>query len=75
MKKSIYKSYDYLPLFLNAEMVANILGVSTTVCYELMHSNTLLVLKVGSRMIVPKDKFLEWVEQNTSGNKKLGGEG
>lgn len=67
MKKSIYKSYDDLPLFLNAEMVANVLGVSATVCYELMHSNKLPVLRIGNRMVVPKDKFLEWIEKNTSG--------
>lgn len=28
MKLSEYKSYDDLPLFLNAEMVAKVLGVS-----------------------------------------------
>ena len=28
MKISIYKSYDDLPLFLNAETVAKVLGVS-----------------------------------------------
>ena len=28
MKKSVYKSYDDLLLFLNSEMVAQVLGVS-----------------------------------------------
>ena len=28
MKESIYKTYDELPLFLNAETVAKVLGVS-----------------------------------------------
>ncbi len=28
MKQSIYKDYKELPLFLNARMVANLLGVS-----------------------------------------------
>ena len=67
MKKSIYKSYDELPLFLNAEMVANVLGVSSTMCYEMMHARKLPVLRIGSRLIVPKEKFLEWIEKNTSG--------
>ena len=67
LKKSTYKSYDELPLFLNAEMVANVLGVSSTVCYELMHAGKLPVLRIGSRLIVPKEKFLEWIEKNTSG--------
>ena len=58
LKKSTYKSFDELPLFLNAEMVANVLGVSSTVCYEMMHAGKLPVLRIGSRLIVPKEKFL-----------------
>ena len=34
MKESIYKSYDELPLFLNAELVAKTLGVSISSAYE-----------------------------------------
>lgn len=29
MKLSVYKSYDDLPLFLNAKMVAQVLGVTS----------------------------------------------
>lgn len=64
MKESIYKSYDDLPLFLNAEMVAKLLGISPSSCYELMHEKSFPVLKIGSRMVVPKEKFRAWVEQN-----------
>ncbi|MDD6484374.1 MAG: DNA-binding protein, partial [Clostridiales bacterium] len=35
MKQSNYKSYDELPLFLNAEMVAKLLGISISSSYEL----------------------------------------
>ena len=69
MKESIYKNYDELPLFLNAETVANLLGVSTTAAYELMHEKDFPVLKIGSRMVVPKEKFKEWVEDKISGGK------
>ena len=37
MKESIHKSYDDLPLFLNARTVAQVLGVSVASGYELMH--------------------------------------
>ncbi len=37
MKESVYKSYDELPLFLNAETVAKLLGISPSSGYELMH--------------------------------------
>ena len=68
MKISSYKSYDELPLFLNAELVSKVLGVSPSSGYELMHEADFPVLKVGSRMVVPKEKFIEWVEQNTKGS-------
>ncbi|WP_312636514.1 helix-turn-helix domain-containing protein [Oscillibacter sp.] len=67
MKESIYKSYDELPLFLNAGLVAKVLGVSISTGYELMHEKGFPVLKIGSRIVVPKEKFITWVEQNTGG--------
>ena len=36
MKISEYKSYDDLPLFLNATMVAQVLGISAASSYELI---------------------------------------
>ena len=67
MKLSEYKSYDDLPLFLNSEMVARVLGVSPSSGYELMHEDGFPVLRVGSRMVVPKDVFIRWVESHTGG--------
>ena len=67
MKLSVYKSYDDLPLFLNAKMVAQVLGVSISTAYELMHKQSFPVLRVGSRMVVPKEKFIQWVEEHTGG--------
>ena len=67
MKQSVYKSYDALPLFLNSELVAKVLGVSPSSAYELMHEPDFPVLRVGSRMVVPKEKFIQWVEEHTGG--------
>ena len=69
MKLSEYKSYDDLPLFLNAATVAKVLGVSPSSGYELMHEADFPVLKVGSRMVVPKEKFIQWVERRTGGQQ------
>ena len=65
---SNYKNYDELTQFLNTAMVAKVLGVSPSSGYELMHEPDFPVLKVGSRMVVPKDKFVEWMEQHTKGS-------
>lgn len=69
MKKSIYKSYEELPLFLNTSLVAQVLGVSISTAYELMHEPGFPVLRVGSRMVVPKEKFIRWTEEQSGGAK------
>ena len=67
MKRSEFKSYDDLPLFLNAELVAQVLGIAPSSSYELMHEDGFPVLKIGNRMVVPKEKFIQWVEEQTGG--------
>lgn len=68
MKESVYKSYDELPLFLNAELIGKVLGVSSTTAYELMHNEDFPSLRIGSRLIVAKEKFIEWVNSQTERN-------
>lgn len=67
MKESMYKHYEDLPLFLNAATVAKVLGVSPSSGYELMHEPGFPVLRVGNRMVVPKEKFIQWVEKHSGG--------
>ena len=52
---------------INAAMVAKVLGIAPSSSYELMHEADFPVLKIGNRLIVPKEKFVEWVEQHTKG--------
>ena len=67
MQESIFTNYDQLPLFLNANTVAQVLGVSISSAYELMHEKGFPALRVGNRIIVPKKKFCQWVEEQTGG--------
>ena len=67
MKESAYKSYDELPLFLNAETVAKVLGISPSSGYEMMHEADFPALRIGNRIVVPKEKFRQWVERHTTG--------
>ncbi len=68
MKENFYKSYDELPLMLSVLEIAKVLGISKTSAYDLVRSKGFPVLKIGSRLIVPKDKFRKWVEQNIGGS-------
>ncbi len=67
MKESVYKNYDELPLFLNAETVAKALGVSPSSGYELIHEQGFPSLKIGNRIVIPKEAFIRWVEKHTGG--------
>ncbi len=70
MKQSIYQSYNDLPLFLNANLVAQALGVSVSTAYEMMHDPGFPTLRVGSRLVVPKEKFIRWAEGQAGGTQK-----
>lgn len=70
MKENNFKSYDELPLFLNAKMVAQVLGISMAGTYELLHQKDFPVVKIGSRLVVPKEKFFTWVEKQVGGDAK-----
>ena len=67
MKESVYRSYDSLPLFLNSNTVSKVLGVSSSSTYELMHTEGFPTLRIGSRMVVPKEQFIQWVSAHTQG--------
>ena len=63
VNKSSYKTYDDLPLMLSVPDVAKVLGISRAGAYDLAHSKTFPSMKIGNRIIVPKDKFLLWIEK------------
>ena len=69
MKVSDIRSYSDLPLFLNVHLVAQVLGVSISTAYEVMHEPSFPTLRVGSRMVVPKEKFIQWAEDESGGAK------
>ena len=62
MKNSLYKSYDELPLFLNADTVAKALGIAISSCYELLKEKDFPSIMIGNRIVVPKDQFIAWAE-------------
>ena len=61
-----YYSNDQLPCMLNADKIAKYLEISRAGAYELMHSEGFPLIRIGKRMIVPRDKFLEWVDNQTT---------
>lgn len=66
MKKTPYTSYDQLPLMLTVPDVSQVLGISLAGTYELARSNGFPAFRIGSRIIVPKDKFIAWPDRKSS---------
>ena len=66
MKKSIYKTKEEMPLFLTVIDVANLLGISRASAYELVRLENFPKLKiVQGRTIIPRDRLLEWLDEQT----------
>ena len=65
MKKSIYTSYDELPLLLNVKQLADLLGVSDSSVYELIQEDDFPSLRIGKRIVIPKDELREWITTRT----------
>ena len=60
-------NYDDLPAVLNANQLATALGISRAGAYQLLNTVTFPTLRIGKRLLVPKDKLIDWIEQNTGG--------
>ena len=48
---------------LNIKEVSEVLGVSRTTVYELMHREDFPAFKIGARTLVPREKLIEWVNK------------
>ena len=69
MKESVYKNYDELPLMLSVPQVAAVLGISRAGAYELARCQGFPSLSIGTRIVVPKDKFILWIEEKVLGKQ------
>ena len=57
MRDSVYKNHNE----------AKVLGTSPSGGCELMHQPDFIILHVSSRMVVPKEKLIQWAEEHTGG--------
>ena len=65
MKECKYKSAEELPMILNVKQVSDYIGIAVTQVYELTRRIDFPAFKVGKRIFVPRDKFLDWIENQT----------
>lgn len=65
MKKGTFKSYEDPPLMLSVPEMGAALGISRAGAYELARSEGFPALRIGTRIVIPKDKLQEWVDKQT----------
>ncbi len=62
MENAFYKTYDELPLMLSVNQVAKVLGISRTSTYDLVKEKDFPSITIGSRIIVPKEELILWIQ-------------
>lgn len=59
--KSTYTNIEELPLTLNAREAAEILRISKSKIYELAQSESFPAIRIGKRVVIPRDKLIQWM--------------
>ena len=65
MKEGKFRSYDDLPLTLTVPEVGEVLGISRAKAYDLARSEGFPSMRIGTRIFVPRDKLIRWIDKET----------
>ena len=57
-----FSSFNDLPLVLNAAQLACVLNISRANAYNLLHREDFPTLHIGQRMLVSRDKLVQWMD-------------
>ena len=59
--KTTYTNIEDLPLTLNAREAAAVLRISKSKVYELAQSESFPAIRIGKRVVIPRDKLIQWI--------------
>lgn len=65
MKEGKFRSYDDLPLTLTVPEVGEVLGISRAKAYDLARREGFPSMRIGTRILVPRDKLIRWIDKET----------
>ena len=72
MKTKTFKSIADVPMFMTVMDVADLLGISRAGAYELVKEKGFPKLNiVHGRIIIPRDKFFEWLDCREKSGKLI----
>lgn len=58
-----YSNYDDIPLFLDANEIVKVLGLSRSGVYEMLRAATFPTIIIGGRKLVRKEKLFAWLDE------------
>jgi hypothetical protein len=59
-----YTDFEQVPVVMDAKILSKVLGISLSKSYELFRSKGFPCISLGKRKVVPKDKFVEWLNKS-----------
>lgn len=62
-----YTNIEELPLTLNAREAAQVLRISKSKVYELAQSESFPAIRIGKRVVIPRDKLIQWMNNQAEG--------
>jgi len=63
MNKTIYTSFDDLPLTLTVEEAGQVLRIGRNTAYEIVRCGKLRSVKVGKQLRIPKQAIMDYLNQ------------
>ena len=69
MNQKQYHSLEELPMMMNIADVATVLGISRAGAYKLAHDSRFPAFQIGKRIVVSREKFLDWLDQQCEEQK------
>ena len=67
-------SLDELPDFCSLEELSRVFQISRSTAYRMAAQGSIPSLRVGRRVIVPKEHLVRWIDSSVSCEKDIGGE-
>lgn len=55
-----------LPLFLCVKDVAQVMGIGKNQAYELTHKPGFPVVRLGHRIVIPRDQLFAWIDSQVT---------
>ena len=69
--KSTCGASGYLRYIATRERVELMLGIGLAHAYEVAHRRDFPTITLGSRIIVPRDKFMEWIDEQAAKKSEI----